>query len=70
MHLLMNSWQFSFKITEKLRAFHLKSLNLHAKRIKYVRVLLYLCILRFCARFKDSTWHSFKQFVQVTTILS
>ncbi len=30
MHLLRDSWQFSFKITEKERAFHLKSLSLHA----------------------------------------
>ncbi len=47
MHLLKNSWQFSFKITEKLRAFHLKSLNLHAKHITYVRVKIYVGILRF-----------------------
>ncbi len=40
MHLLKNSWQFSFKITEKLCAFHLKSLNSHAKRITYVRLIL------------------------------
>ncbi len=62
---------FLSKLLNKLRAFHLKSLNSHAKRITYVRVILYLCILRFCGLFcKNSTWHSFKQFFQVTTILS
>ncbi len=30
MHLLRDSWQFSFKITETERAIHLKSLSLHA----------------------------------------
>ncbi len=51
MHLLKDSWQFSFKTTEKLRAFHLKSLNLYAKRIMYDIVILYLYILRFCGLF-------------------
>ncbi len=33
MHLLRDSWQFSFKITEKERPLHLKSLSLHALRV-------------------------------------
>ncbi len=51
MHLLRILGNFLSKLLKKLRIFHLKSLNLHAKRITYVRVILYLCILRLCGLF-------------------
>ncbi len=57
MYLLKNSWQFSSELLKTLRAFLLKN----HKRITYVRVILILCILRFCDLFcKDSSLHSFK----------
>ncbi len=37
-----------------------KHLSLHDKRIAYVRIVLYLYILRFVACFKDCTWQIIK----------
>ncbi len=71
MHLLKNSWQFSFKITEEATRISFEKPQLTCKNALRMSGLHFTCV--FCvsvACFKDSTWHSFKQFFHVTTILS
>ncbi len=47
MPLWRDSWQFSCRISEKETRISSEKPQLHEKRLPYVRVMLYLCILRF-----------------------
>ncbi len=51
MHFLEVSGSFLSKLLKNEHAFHLKVSGSHEKRITYVTVGLFLCILRFCASF-------------------
>ncbi len=71
MHLLKDSWQFSFIITEK-------ATRISFEKPQFTCETHYACggynLLVYSAflwpAFKKSAWHIFRQFLQVTTILS
>ncbi len=65
MHLLKESWQFCLKITENATRTSSEKPQLRVSR------LYFTCVFRVSvACFKDSTWHSYKQFFLVITKLS
>ncbi len=71
MHLLKNSWEFFFKNYWKNYAHFIWKASIYMRNALCMSGLYFTSI--FCvsvACFKDSTLHSFKQFFQVTTILS
>ncbi len=70
MHILKNSWQFSFKITEKAtsNSFEKPQFTCETHNVCQGYALLVFCVSVAC--FKDSTWQDYKQFFQVITILS
>ncbi len=65
MHVLKESWQFSFKITEKATRTSSEKRQLRMSRL-YFTCVFYVSV----TFFNDGSLHSFKQFLQITTILS